>query len=154
MPPNAQPELKRLDFKLEFNHALLAYERLRAHKSVVLCGDLNVAHKEIDLANPKANVKIQGFPHRNAPGWTPLSTPATSTPSANSIRSRTSTTGAMDLGIAYSEVPADAVGYTSNKVKSAPVQIMMKENSPKLSAVAINSGNANALTGAAAWRTP
>lgn len=54
----------------------------------------------------------------------------------------------MDLGIVYSEVPADAfVGYTSNKVKSAPVQIMMKENSPKLSAVVINSGNANALTG-------
>lgn len=54
----------------------------------------------------------------------------------------------MDLGIVYSEVPADAfVGYTSNKVKSAPVQVMMKENSPKLSAVVINSGNANALTG-------
>ncbi len=60
--PNAQPELKRLDFKLEFNHALLAHmNRLRAHKSVVLCGDLNVAHKEIDLANPKANVKNPGF---------------------------------------------------------------------------------------------
>jgi glutamate N-acetyltransferase/amino-acid N-acetyltransferase len=54
----------------------------------------------------------------------------------------------LDLGILYSEVPARAfVGYTSNKVKSAPVQVMMAENSPFLSAIVINSGNANALTG-------
>jgi len=55
---------------------------------------------------------------------------------------------ALDLGMVFSEIPASAfVGYTSNAVKSAPVQVMMKENSPKLSAVVINSGNANALTG-------
>lgn len=55
---------------------------------------------------------------------------------------------ALDLGLLYSEVPATAcVGYTSNLVKAAPVQVMMKENSPKLQAVVINSGNANALTG-------
>jgi len=55
---------------------------------------------------------------------------------------------ALDLGMVFSEVPASAfVGYTSNAVKAAPVQVMMKENSPKLSAVVINSGNANALTG-------
>jgi len=60
--PNAQPELKRLAFKLAFNRALLVFlDRLRKEKSVVLCGDLNVAHKEIDLANPKANVKNPGF---------------------------------------------------------------------------------------------
>ena len=60
--PNAQPELKRLDYKLEFNRALLAHmNRLRLEKSVVLCGDLNVAHKEIDLANPKANIRNPGF---------------------------------------------------------------------------------------------
>ena len=54
----------------------------------------------------------------------------------------------LDLGIVYSEVPARAfVGYTTNKVKSAPVQVMMSENSEFLSAVVINSGNANALTG-------
>ena len=54
----------------------------------------------------------------------------------------------LDLGLLYSEVPASAfVGYTSNNVKAAPVQVMMKENSPKLSAVVVNSGNANALTG-------
>ena len=55
---------------------------------------------------------------------------------------------ALDLGMVFSEVPASAfVGYTSNEVKAAPVQVMIKENSPKLSAVVINSGNANALTG-------
>ncbi len=54
----------------------------------------------------------------------------------------------LDLGLLYSEVPATAcVGYTSNNVKAAPVQVMMKENSPMLSAVVVNSGNANALTG-------
>ncbi|MBQ8180161.1 MAG: bifunctional ornithine acetyltransferase/N-acetylglutamate synthase [Candidatus Methanomethylophilaceae archaeon] len=54
----------------------------------------------------------------------------------------------LDLGVLYSEVPASAfVGYTSNNVKAAPVQVMMRENSPTLSAVVINSGNANALTG-------
>lgn len=60
--PNAQPELKRLAFKQEFNRAVLEHmNRLSKAKSVVLCGDLNVAHKEIDLANPKANVKNPGF---------------------------------------------------------------------------------------------
>ncbi|WP_028318692.1 exodeoxyribonuclease III [Desulfobulbus elongatus] len=60
--PNAQPELKRLSFKQDFNQALLAHmDRLARTKSLVLCGDLNVAHKEIDLANPKANVKNPGF---------------------------------------------------------------------------------------------
>jgi len=60
--PNAQPKLKRLDFKLRFNRTMLAYmERLARKKSVVLCGDLNVAHKPIDLANPKANEKNPGY---------------------------------------------------------------------------------------------
>ncbi len=54
----------------------------------------------------------------------------------------------LDLGLLYSEVPANSfVGYTSNEVKAAPVQVMMKDNSEKLSAVVVNSGNANALTG-------
>ncbi|MBV5317125.1 MAG: exodeoxyribonuclease III [Desulfobulbaceae bacterium] len=60
--PNAQPELKRLAFKQDFNRVLLDFmDRLSKDKTVVLCGDLNVAHKEIDLANPKANVKNPGF---------------------------------------------------------------------------------------------
>jgi exodeoxyribonuclease-3 len=63
--PNAQRELKRLDFKLEFNEELLKYvEILRkksTNKGIILCGDLNVAHKEIDLKNPKTNMKNAGF---------------------------------------------------------------------------------------------
>ena len=54
----------------------------------------------------------------------------------------------LDLGLLKSDVPASAFcGFTSNNVKAAPVQVMMKENSPQLSAVVVNSGNANALTG-------
>jgi exodeoxyribonuclease-3 len=60
--PNAQHGLKRLDYKRNFNQEVLEYmDRLAGKKSVVLCGDLNVAHKEIDLANPKANIKNPGF---------------------------------------------------------------------------------------------
>ncbi|MGX9727536.1 MAG: exodeoxyribonuclease III [Candidatus Electronema sp. VV] len=60
--PNAQDGLKRLAFKLDFNRAMLAHlNHLAAEKSVLLCGDLNVAHKEIDLANPKANAQNPGF---------------------------------------------------------------------------------------------
>ena len=54
----------------------------------------------------------------------------------------------LDLGLLKSEVPASAFcGFTSNNVKAAPVQVMMQENSPTLTAVVVNSGNANALTG-------
>ena len=60
--PNAQDGLRRLDFKLAFNQTLLAYmNRLAAEKTVLLCGDLNVAHQEIDLARPKENVGKPGF---------------------------------------------------------------------------------------------
>jgi exodeoxyribonuclease-3 len=60
--PNAQDGLKRLAFKLDFNQAMLAHLNcLAAEKTVLLCGDLNVAHKEIDLANPQANVRNPGF---------------------------------------------------------------------------------------------
>lgn len=60
--PNAQGGLKRIPFKMEFNAAVLAHlDRLSLSKSVVLCGDLNVAHKEIDLTNPKSNVQNPGF---------------------------------------------------------------------------------------------
>ncbi|CAK8723486.1 Endonuclease III [Candidatus Electrothrix laxa] len=60
--PNSQHGLKRLQYKQDFNKEILHYmDQLAKKKSVVLCGDLNVAHKEIDLANPKANVKNPGF---------------------------------------------------------------------------------------------
>ena len=60
--PNAGPGLKRLEFKLAFDRAMLGLlDRLSAKKSVVLCGDLNVAHREIDLANPAGNENNPGF---------------------------------------------------------------------------------------------
>lgn len=60
--PNAQHELKRLDYKIKFNKALFEYTyRLAGKKTTIVCGDFNVAHKAIDLANPKANEKNPGF---------------------------------------------------------------------------------------------
>ncbi len=60
--PNAQHGLARLDFKLAFDRQITAYcQRLAQRKSVVICGDFNVAHKAIDLANPKQNEKNAGF---------------------------------------------------------------------------------------------
>ncbi len=60
--PNAQHGLARLDYKLRFNNDLLVFVgRLAKKKSVVICGDFNVAHEEIDLANPKQNEKNAGF---------------------------------------------------------------------------------------------
>ncbi|EKD39215.1 MAG: hypothetical protein ACD_75C00473G0002 [uncultured bacterium] len=60
--PNSAEELKRLDYKLRFNNRLLAFAKeLEQRKPVILCGDFNVAHKEIDLKNPKANEKNAGF---------------------------------------------------------------------------------------------
>jgi exodeoxyribonuclease III len=60
--PNSGAGLKRLDFKLEFNSTLHTYlDALSSKKAVVICGDYNVAHKEIDIKNPKSNVKNAGF---------------------------------------------------------------------------------------------
>lgn len=60
--PNSQDGLKRLDYRMEWERDFQAYIReLDAKKPVVLCGDLNVAHKEIDLKNPKTNRRNAGF---------------------------------------------------------------------------------------------
>jgi exodeoxyribonuclease-3 len=61
--PNSGSELKRLDYRQTWDKALLTYlKKLEAEKPVILCGDLNVAHKEIDLARPKQNYnKAAGF---------------------------------------------------------------------------------------------
>lgn len=60
--PNSQDELKRLAYRMEWEDAFRAYLlELDAQKPVVLCGDLNVAHQEIDLKNPKTNRKSAGF---------------------------------------------------------------------------------------------
>ena len=60
--PNAQDGLKRLDYRMEWEDALRGYLLgLDAEKPVIYCGDLNVAHQEIDLKNPKTNRKNAGF---------------------------------------------------------------------------------------------
>lgn len=60
--PNSQNELARLDYRMKWEDAFLAYlKKLEASKPVIFCGDLNVAHKEIDLKNPKSNRKNAGF---------------------------------------------------------------------------------------------
>ncbi len=60
--PNAQRELTRLDYRMVFEDDLRGYlSGLSEKKPVVLCGDLNVAHNEIDLKNPKSNVGNAGF---------------------------------------------------------------------------------------------
>lgn len=60
--PNAQPALARLGYKLEFcRHFLEFTATLASRKNVVVCGDLNVAHREIDLARPKENEQSPGF---------------------------------------------------------------------------------------------
>ena len=60
--PNSQDELRRLDYRMRWEADFLAYlQRLDAQKPVVVCGDLNVAHQEIDLKNPKANRRNAGF---------------------------------------------------------------------------------------------
>ena len=60
--PNSQNELARLPYRMEWEDAFLAYlKKLEEKKPVVFCGDLNVAHREIDLKNPKTNRKNAGF---------------------------------------------------------------------------------------------
>ena len=60
--PNAQRELARLDYRMQWEDALREYIKdLDCHKPVIYCGDLNVAHEEIDLKNPKSNHKSAGF---------------------------------------------------------------------------------------------
>ncbi|MCH1983833.1 exodeoxyribonuclease III [Ruminococcus sp. OA3] len=60
--PNSQSELARLPYRMEWEDAFLKYlSELKGKKPVIFCGDLNVAHREIDLKNPKTNRKNAGF---------------------------------------------------------------------------------------------
>lgn len=62
--PNAQDKLKRIDFRIKWETNFLDYLlNLNKNKPVIICGDLNVAHNEIDLKNPKTN--------KNSPGFSP-----------------------------------------------------------------------------------
>ena len=60
--PNSQDELKRLDYRMRWEDDFLAYlQKLDERKPVIVCGDLNVAHEEIDLKNPKTTRRNAGF---------------------------------------------------------------------------------------------
>ena len=60
--PNSGSELKRLDYRMDWENSFKNYLlELDGEKGVIICGDLNVAHKEIDLKNPKSNTKNAGF---------------------------------------------------------------------------------------------
>ncbi|MGN0416576.1 exodeoxyribonuclease III [Anaerostipes faecalis] len=60
--PNSQSELKRLEYRMKWEEDFLRFlKKLEEDKPVIVCGDLNVAHSEIDLKNPKTNRKNAGF---------------------------------------------------------------------------------------------
>lgn len=68
--PNAQRGLTRLDYRMRWDRDFLSFlKQLERTKPVIFCGDLNVAHKEIDLANPKANVRNHGFTPEEREGF-------------------------------------------------------------------------------------
>ena len=71
--PNSQNELARLPYRMTWEDAFLAYlQDLDAKKPVILCGDLNVAHEEIDLKNPKSNRQNAGFTNEERSKMTTL----------------------------------------------------------------------------------
>ena len=71
--PNSQDGLRRLDYRQQWDKDLRAYlKELETRKPVVLCGDLNVAHREIDLKNPKSNRKNAGFTDAEREGFQQL----------------------------------------------------------------------------------
>jgi exodeoxyribonuclease III len=68
--PNSQRELTRLAYRRQWDREFLRYlKRLEAEKPVIFCGDLNVAHTEIDLANPRANIHNHGFTPEERAGF-------------------------------------------------------------------------------------
>ena len=71
--PNSQEGLARLPYRRTWNEAFLAYmKKLEEKKPVIFCGDLNVAHEEIDLKNPKTNRKNAGFSDEEREDFTTL----------------------------------------------------------------------------------
>lgn len=71
--PNSQRELTRLDYRMRWEDDFRAFlKNLESTKPVIVCGDLNVAHKEIDLKNPKQNTKNAGFTNEERTKFTAL----------------------------------------------------------------------------------
>ena len=91
--PNSQEELKRLDYRMEYEDCLREYMvSLNQNKPVILCGDLNVAHQPIDLKNPKSNERNPGY----------------------SIEERTKMTALLSSGFidSYRYLNPDKIGYS------------------------------------------
>ena len=71
--PNAQDGLKRIEYRIEFEDAMRSYlSELDKRKPVIYTGDLNVAHEEIDLKNPKSNIGNAGFSYEERGKFTEL----------------------------------------------------------------------------------
>lgn len=71
--PNSQEELRRLEYRMQWEDDFRAYlKKLEEKKPVIVCGDLNVAHREIDLKNPKTNRKNAGFTDEERAKFTTL----------------------------------------------------------------------------------
>ncbi len=71
--PNSQDELRRLDYRMKWEDDFQDYlQRLDAKKPVIVCGDLNVAHQEIDLKNPRSNRRNAGFTDEEREKFTAL----------------------------------------------------------------------------------
>jgi len=71
--PNAQDELKRLDYRMSWEDSFREYlMELDRKKPVIMCGDLNVAHNEIDLKNPRSNIGNPGFSYEERAKFTEL----------------------------------------------------------------------------------
>ncbi|MBR5991297.1 MAG: exodeoxyribonuclease III [Clostridia bacterium] len=71
--PNAQDGLKRLDYRMDWEDKVRSYVgELSKKKPVIICGDLNVAHEEIDLKNPKSNIGNAGFSYEERGKFTEL----------------------------------------------------------------------------------
>ena len=71
--PNSQDGLRRLDYRMQWEADFRSYlKRLDAQKPVILCGDLNVAHEEIDIKNPKTNRRNAGFTDEERQQFTAL----------------------------------------------------------------------------------
>ena len=71
--PNSQNELARLDYRMQWEDDFKSYlKQLEKNKPVIVCGDMNVAHQEIDLKNPKTNMKNAGFTQEEREKFTQL----------------------------------------------------------------------------------
>ncbi len=71
--PNAQDGLKRIDYRMSWEDAFRSYlQELDKIKPVIVCGDMNVAHEEIDLKNPKSNIGNAGFSYEERGKFTEL----------------------------------------------------------------------------------